>query len=155
MNERVVAVAVLLALAPVVGYVAFVVAPGTAAFTVASNSMSPAIPAGSVVYVHDTGEYDPGDVITYRRGGRAVTHRIVAETDGGYVTAGDANEAPDEWNVEEEEAIVGEVVFSLPVYGTVLSVVDSPLGYLLAVLLPTLVLLAVEARTLQRRVSGD
>ena len=49
------------------------------AYVVLSGSMEPEIPTGSVVVVDGRKkEWNPGDVITYRRGNMVVTHRILS-----------------------------------------------------------------------------
>ncbi|MFC7139395.1 signal peptidase I [Halosimplex aquaticum] len=139
--------AVLLVVAPVLGHVAMSLAPGTASYVVSSDSMAPTFASGSLVYVGATGDYGAGDVITFRHGDRTVTHRVVEETDRGYVTRGDANDRLDDWRVEESQ-VVGEVLLSVPVYGALLAFAGTPLGYLLGVVLPASVLILVEVRAL-------
>ena len=66
------------------------------AYVVLSGSMEPEIPTGSVVVVDGRKkEWNPGDVITYRRGNMVVTHRIVEKSEEGYCTKGDANAEED------------------------------------------------------------
>lgn len=147
MRRTALAALVVVALLPVVAHVAVSFLPGFAGFVVGSGSMEPAVDGGSLVYVQDTGEYEPGDVITFRVGEQVVTHRVVDETPRGYVTKGDANDAPDEWRVTDEQ-VVGELVFAVPLYGTLLNLVSTPLGYAVAVFLPASFLLALEVREL-------
>jgi len=103
-------------MAPVAVYVLANLLPGGGGFVVLSDSMAPSISSGAVVYVFDTGEYETGDVVTFRTDDRTVTHRIVETTAAGYRTKGDANDARDDGVVTERQ-IVGEVLFSVPVYG--------------------------------------
>lgn len=147
MRRTALAALVVVALLPVVAHVAVSFLPGFAGFVVGSGSMEPAVDGGSLVYVQDTGEYEPGDVITFRVDEQVVTHRVVDETPRGYVTKGDANDAPDEWRVTDEQ-VVGELVFAVPLYGTLLNLVSTPLGYAVAVFLPASFLLALEVREL-------
>ena len=111
--------AVAILLLPLVVHVLAILLPGAGSYVVLSGSMEPAIAAGSLVYVADTGDYQPGDVVTYTHDGRTVTHRVVVETPGGYETKGDANDDRDSYTVERS-AVRGEVVFEVPHYGTVL-----------------------------------
>ena len=61
--------------------------------------MEPEIPTGSVVVVDGRKkEWNPGDVITYRRGNMVVTHRIVEKSEEGYYTKGDAKAEEDAGN---------------------------------------------------------
>lgn len=134
-------------LSPILCHAVFSLLPWTGSFAVVSGSMGAAAPAGSIAYVHDTGTYERGDVITFRRGDGYVTHRIVDETDAGYVTKGDANGAPDEWRVPTDD-VVGELLVAVPLYGYLLWFASSTAGYLLLVLLPGLALLVLELRRL-------
>lgn len=113
------AAAVAILLLPLAVHILAIFLPGAGSYVVLSGSMEPAIAAGSLVYVADTGDYRLGDVVTYTHDGRTVTHRIVAETPDGYETKGDANDDRDSYTVERS-AVRGEVVFEVPYYGTVL-----------------------------------
>jgi signal peptidase len=152
-STAVAALAVALA-APLVGYAVAAALPGFAGFVVGSPSMEPAIESGSLVYVEETGDYERGDVVTFRRGDRTVTHRIVGETPEGYVAAGDANDAPDDWRVAERR-VIGEVVPALPAYGTVVRLAGTPPGFAVGVALPAAVLLAAELRDLAGRLRAE
>jgi signal peptidase len=78
------------------------------AFTVLSGSMRPALPVGSLVIATPVqgDEVEVGDIVTFVKpggSGELVTHRVVEVTGGpgGRVltTQGDANGAPDAWEV--------------------------------------------------------
>lgn len=96
---------------------------------VATGSMEPDLPAGSVVVAHAQEEYQMGDVISFRQGGAVVTHRIVEVTAEGYRTAGDANNAPDRETVPAT-AVLGKVVLCLPKVGALAMVLRGPVGVL-------------------------
>lgn len=137
-------VAVLLLVSPVVLHAVFAVVPGMESYVVASQSMAPAITAGSLVYVADTGTYEVGDVVTFRRGGHTVTHRVVEVKPDGYVTKGDANDGPDAPITRDQ--IVGEVVLSIPLYGYLFDVASTPAGYGVLIVVPALLLVGIELR---------
>lgn len=101
---------------------------------VETGSMEPTIDAGDgfvAVPAQLTGEPEPGDVVVFDaeviEGGGLTTHRVVGETDGGYITRGDANPftdqdggeppVPDERIVATALAIGGTVVV-IPHLGT-------------------------------------
>lgn len=87
------------------------------AYVVLSGSMEPEIPTGSVVVVDGRKkEWNPGDVITYRRGNMVVTHRIVEKSEEGYCTKGDANTEEDAGIVLEKQ-VIGNVIVALPWLG--------------------------------------
>lgn len=61
-------------------------------------------------------EWNPGDVITYRRGNMVVTHRIVEKSEEGYCTKGDAN-AEEDAGIVLEKQVIGNVIVALPWLG--------------------------------------
>jgi signal peptidase len=127
-------------------------------FVVQSSSMSPAIDAGSVVFVSETPptEIAIGDVITFRDSGpdgetRRVTHRVVGVDDRGgqlqFSTKGDANEDPDPGEVSPSQ-LVGVVQFDLPLLGYLLSIIRSPIGIVGLVVIPAIALAILELRAM-------
>lgn len=100
-----------------------------------SGSMAPTLSTGDgfvAVPAPIADEPQPGDVVVYRseqiESGGLVTHRVVAETDDGYVTKGDANPVTDQQAGEppvSRDRIVGQAltvngeVFALPGLGSV------------------------------------
>jgi signal peptidase len=133
-------------------------------YVVQSDSMSPAIGAGSVVYVNDVSAADisTDDVITYRSGGgdsNRVTHRVVAvvEEDGQrrFRTKGDANEDPDPGLVSPSR-VVGRVSFHVPYAGYVVAFAGTQLGLAALVVIPAVLLVVSEVWALyQSAVSQD
>ena len=106
---------------------------------VTTGSMEPTLSSGDgfvAVPSALAGEPQPGDVVVFEaetvQGGGLTTHRVVAETDQGYVTKGDANPFTDqdggEPHVTEDDIVVhalqvnGEVVV-IPYLGTVVTAV--------------------------------
>lgn len=106
---------------------------------VTSGSMEPTLSPGDLVIVdHDSAVHSIGDVVVFRRGAEMlVTHRIVnieklADGSTRYVTRGDANDSVDVDPVESD-AVIGEVVTSVPLVGRVMFGARS-LEFLLPVL---------------------
>lgn len=123
-------------------------------YVVLSDSMSPSIKAGAVVFVNDvpTDQIGRGDVITYQRGSvddPTTTHRVVEVTDRDgttqFVTEGDANEDPDPSPVPAG-AVVGTVAFHVPLMGYVVAFANTQLGLLTLVIVPALLLVVLELR---------
>jgi len=123
-------------------------------YVVLSDSMSPAIEAGAVVFVGEVPADDigEGDVITIERAGATgdssrVTHRVVevVERDGErrFRTKGDANEDPDPGLVAPSE-VVGVVQFHVPYMGYVTSFAQTRLGILALVVVPAVLLVVSE-----------
>lgn len=97
--------------------------------TVLTGSMSPAIPAGSVIVVTAIAPKDVrvGDVVTYQApipDQRVVTHRVVAVEEPGahpvLVTKGDRNVGVDPWKARVESDQVWRVRFRVPFVGRIL-----------------------------------
>jgi signal peptidase I len=119
------------------------------ALVVRSGSMEPAIPTGSVVFYRkiDADKVKVGDVIVFAKPGQAdekVTHRVYQisrDANGGryFTTKGDANGTPDDWRVPA--AGTGWIaVTHVPGIGYVLADIESPLGRLLLLLVPAVLL---------------
>lgn len=114
------------------------------ALVVRSGSMAPAIPTGSIVFYRPINATDVkvGDVIVFSEPGQPntkVTHRVYAIGTGAqgkyFVTKGDANGAPDDWQIPA----VGKgwkAIFHLPYVGYILFDIQSTYGRLLLLLIP-------------------
>lgn len=135
----------------VIGLLAITVGPRFLpyqALVVRSGSMSPTIPTGSVVFYRriDAAKVKVGDVIVFAKPGQAdekVTHRVyqIGDSSTGryFVTKGDANGAPDGWRVPA----VGTgwiAAAHVPVLGYALADLQSPLGRLLLLVVPAILL---------------
>ena len=119
------------------------------ALVVRSGSMEPTIPTGSVVFYRkvDAAKVKVGDVIVFAKPGQAdekVTHRVYQisrDPNGGryFTTKGDANGTPDEWRIPA--AGTGWIaVTHVPALGYALADIQSPLGRLLLLLVPAVLL---------------
>jgi signal peptidase I len=80
-------------------------------YVVSSPSMSTAAPVGTLVVTHAAEEYSTGDIVTYNRGDRSYTHRVIGtDIHDDYITKGDLNRAQDAAPVKASD-IVGKAVF--------------------------------------------
>lgn len=102
---------------------------------VQTGSMTPSIPKGSLVFLRPVSweQVQPGDVISFHPPGRAdelITHRVaeVVNDDAGraFITQGDANPAPDPWQVQASGSGWG-VAYHARYVGYALLVLRSPL----------------------------
>lgn len=117
---------------------------GANLITFQTGSMAPAIPQGSlaVTLPVDAHELKIGDVVTVKKASAQlpVTHRIVEIRDRSqsleFVLQGDANNTPDFLPYTFESA--PKVVFSAPKVGTILMILQSPLGMSILTLLATI-----------------
>jgi signal peptidase len=119
--------------------------PGFDLYTVRSDSMHPVFKAGDAIVVVPVGflgeSIKVGSVITYNLGGETVTHRVVQMDEPGYViTKGDANKQPDAASVPLSN-IAGVYFFKIPYAGFVTAFIHTRTGWLLAVLIPAVLLL--------------
>jgi len=119
-----------------------------------TDSMEPAIPAGSLVLTAPPWLVKPrvGDVVLYRlRLGRGylVLHRVVGATEKGFVTKGDNRAFADPWRVRRDD-VVGVAVLAIPWLGLVL-VVLRPLALLALLWIATFLAVRGLLRLLLRR----
>lgn len=123
-------------------------------FVVQSGSMEPAILTGSVILISPESAYHIGDVVTWvpASGGTPITHRIIKENattgEARYQTKGDANESEDA--VISRSQILGKVVFHVPYLGYPVSFAKRPIGFVLLILLPSLLIVFDELLNLRR-----
>ncbi len=96
---------------------------------VTTGSMEPDLPAGAVVVVRAQRDYRVGDIISFRQEGAVVTHRIMEKTEGGFRTAGDANNTVDSGTVPPD-AVLGRVILCLPWLGKAVLALRGPIGIL-------------------------
>jgi len=113
---------------------------------VLSGSMTPAIKTGSIVVVKPALSYKIGDVITFQKGQgeeNILTHRIISQTEQGFITQGDANNVADANPVGEKD-ILGRVVLTVPYAGYVVNFAHSKFGLILLILIPALLIIGGE-----------
>jgi len=84
---------------------------------VETGSMEDGIHAGDYVLIYKKNKYELGDVITYKKDGYYVTHRIVKKHKKGIVTKGDAN------NTEDEAIKVSSIVGKVILVGGILNII--------------------------------
>lgn len=89
-------------------------------YVVLSGSMEPKILTGSVVWINQK-DTDPevGEIITYQirsETGNVVCHRVVEQTEHGYITKGDANNTVDLHEVTKQD-VIGTYLFHAPYLG--------------------------------------
>ncbi len=78
-----------------------------------SGSMAPEYPTGSIIITTVLLKPDVGSVCAYRHNGITVIHRVIGETEDGFVFKGDANNVADPYTVTADE-IEGRLILSLP-----------------------------------------
>ena len=117
---------------------------------VMTDSMAPTIRAGDVVLIKPLkSEIAPGMIITYNHGSKTITHRVVMVNGDNLYTKGDNSEQIDPWEVPVS-SVVGVTFFSIPYLGYLLSFVRQPLGLLIVILVPSLIIIAFELKGMMK-----
>lgn len=105
-------------------------AAGYEKYIVQTGSMVPELDPGDLVIDRPAKDgYRVGDVVTFRhgQGDDLVTHRIIAITDQGIKTKGDANRTADVWTIPPDY-VQGVVAFHIPKGGYVIAFLSKPAG---------------------------
>lgn len=119
-------------------------------FSVQSDSMRPTLRTGSLIIVKpiEPEELQIGDIISYLgTGNRVITHRITGKAAGEFITQGDANNIADLKPVKTNQ-VIGTLALAIPWLGRVLVFSQSRNGLLILIMIPSFVILVLEARSL-------
>ncbi len=136
-------IVIVIAIIPIIIYLWPAALGGSTEFLlVQGNSMLGTIEPGSFVITKEKSKYEVDDIISYTADrysafkGRTLVHRIIEETDRGFILKGDNNPKNDPGRVTPN-MINGEVVFFTPFLGYLLIVMRNPLvmGVLAVVML--------------------
>jgi signal peptidase len=134
-------------------------------YTIISPSMTPNIDVYDVVFVKKTNldSLKVDDVITFYStnaffGNTPITHRIVEildvpETGTMFRVKGDANEEADEEKVLPSN-VIGKVLFRIPQLGKVQFFLASKTGWLIAILIPAIVILVYDVYKLIKLITA-
>ncbi len=126
---------------------------------VKSGSMEPAIHTGSIIFTKPVKDYQIGDIVTFT-GTNAndrtpITHRIsdirLQEGKAIYTTKGDANNSPDQREIQYRE-IIGKLLFSVPFVGYALDAVRQPMGFIFVIVVPALFIIYDEINKIKKEV---
>jgi signal peptidase len=122
--------------------------------TVYSSSMEPELKVGGLVITRPVaGEsIEVGNIITFYSplNQQLTSHKVIAVEEGSppyFRTKGDANEDGDSFLVPAQN-VVGKVCFHIPYLGYVVHFIKTPLGLVLTLCLPGLVIIAMELRNI-------
>lgn len=104
-------------------------------YTVISGSMEPKYQVGCLIYVKSvpSEEIDVGDPITFRMGGKIITHQVI-EADreaNAFITKGIANQNTTEGPIPYTDVIGKASSFSIPYAGYAFSFLSSATGKIL------------------------
>lgn len=126
-------------------------------YAVQTGSMEPTIKVGDLIFIKKSKEYKEGDIITFLSGtGKSrvtITHRITKVTDENtFVTKGDANAAEDIDRVKYED-IFGKYIFKIPLLGYPINLVKTPLGFLILIVIPAVIISYEELKKIKNEIS--
>ncbi len=117
---------------------------------VKSGSMEPTIRTGGIVIVMPSTTYELGDIITFGKDTKTqipTTHRIIGVDGQGvlkaFTTKGDANDTEDPAPVRTGD-VQGKVIFTLPYLGFILDFAKKPIGFVLLVGVPAMLIIFDE-----------
>jgi signal peptidase len=121
-----------------------------------SGSMEPEIKVGSVVVTRpvEAETIKVGDVITFNSplSETPTTHRVVSVEKGSelrFQTKGDTNEDADPFTVPAQN-VMGKVCFHVPFFGYFSQFAKTPLGFILLLCVPGLIIMVMEMRNVRR-----
>ena len=109
---------------------------------VQGDSMLPTIQPGSLVITKKSPEYHIDEIVSFvqKEGGRkkVVVHRIIDETDKGFVMMGDNNARKDP-GFHTSDDINGEVIFATPYFGDLLLILRNPVALFISAIVVTII----------------
>lgn len=120
-------------------------------FNIVSESMEPTLEKNDVVVVQrcEPSKLQDGDIITFNKEEKTITHRILDITKDKksikFRTKGDNNEIPDPGMVEAEY-VYGKVVFSLPKVGNMINYIQNVRGFINVALFAVILFIIVSLR---------
>lgn len=127
--------------------------------TVFSGSMEPHLEVGGVAVTRpvEAEEIRVGDIITFYSplSEELTSHRVIAVEGGSsfyFRTQGDTNESADPF-VVPPQSVVGKVCFHIPYLGYAAQFIKTPLGLLLTLCLPGLIIIIMELVNIWRVIS--
>ncbi len=115
--------------------------------TVVSGSMSPTLNVGDMVIYQVQDQYAVDDIIIFQQGDYFVTHRIVGEDDGWFITKGDYNNTTDADPLNPAD-IHGKMVVVIPNVGDAIEFLKTPAGILVLVVIG---ILLIESPNITRK----
>lgn len=149
---------------------------GIKSYIVQTGSMGPTIPTASLIYTIPSEEYKVGEIIAFKSGEIAITHRIaeVRNQDGNkisdlvsplsgrpknndlvsYITKGDANNKVDSKQTSQK-MVVGKVFLHFPFIGRFINDLKTPLGFILTIFIPTLIFVFMELWNIKKEIERE
>ena len=129
---------------------------------VTSGSMEPQLLTGSLVVTRpvESDSIVVGDMITFRPstvGENMITHRVIGVGHSSplyFQTKGDANDYRDPFTVPAQN-LIGKICFDVPYFGYITEFLKTPFGFVLGLVVPTLIIIVVYVRSIWRVLNKD
>ena len=122
-------------------------------YSVETASMSPTLKPGDAVLVSPRVKQNIGDIISFhdRKTLSVITHRIVDidNVRNRVATKGDSNARLDDQKVTRTD-ILGTAIYQAPYLGAVLSWLRHPLGLIISIYIPVVILLMISSYMLAK-----
>lgn len=112
---------------------------GYSVMVVKTGSMYPTISPGDLIIIKTQNQYKTNEIITFDEVTHFTTHRIVEIAEDGFITQGDANNAPDN-NVVKLDNIEGKVVGRVGGVGKVVKFLSSTHGLICTIFIVVVIL---------------
>ena len=141
----------------IVAFLAFVfISPDYDLYIVRSGSMEPAINVGDMVLAGPvgTGGIKPGVIISYELGKNLITHRVLSIDGNTLITKGDANKEQDP-NPVRLSQVQSRYIFRIPYVGYVAGFLRTRPGWLLSIVLPSIVLVGFIVKDIIKEASRN
>lgn len=106
---------------------------------VLSGSMEETLHVNDLVVVQQTRNVEVGDIIVFQSGTDLIIHRVIGISDGEITTQGDANNWPDD--PISPNAVKGKMLFSIPMLGLLVRLLQTTIGKILVFILAVFLLL--------------
>ncbi len=131
-------------------------------YIVVSGSMEPTIKTGSVAFTIPTKptEIKIGDIIAFAspmNGKDVILHRVFAIKSTAplhFQTKGDSNNSPDNWDVMDV-SVLGKEVFSIPYLGNAGAFMRKPLGFIILIVIPALLIIVGQIFSIKKSVAEE
>lgn len=125
---------------------------GSRMFVVKSGSMSPTINSGDLIFSKKQTNYQVGEIVTYvpkveSKNIETITHRIIEEKDGNFITKGDANSSADTESVTPKQ-IKGKYLFRVPFFGYVVGFAKTTPGVIFLIVIPGTIIIYGEVQNI-------
>ncbi len=117
---------------------------------VLTDSMAPTIRAGDVIILKSpTTRIAPGMIVTYSWNDKIITHRVMKVEGDTIITKGDNSDQADPWIIPVSN-VIGVAYFSIPYLGYVLTFIRKPIGLLLVILVPSVIIIGFELKEIAK-----